>query len=166
MVCDSHCTSVPTFQKAALFRESGSNGWQSTFTSLLRPPGVKKNGYTDSLYGTVLQEKVIISQLVKQLPTVKAPGIPLPCSHEPATCPYLSHINSNFQPRVHFPLLKSFQRIPPSPRFCRTFCNLLVYYCEKFYPSLNPQARLPPLDSCPELLIKYIHSFSAYLEVG
>lgn len=122
LVCHSHCTSAPTFEKSALFRELGSSGWQSTFTSVLRPPCVKKNGHTGSLYGTVLQEKVIIPQLMKELPSVKEPRIPLPCSHEPTTCPYLSHINSNFQTSCPFSVTEV---VPKNPSQSKSLWNIL-----------------------------------------
>jgi len=161
-VCDCHCTSAPTFKKAALFRESGGTGRQSTFTSVFLPSGVKENGHIDSLYETVLQEEVIISQLVKELPTVKEPGIPLPCSHEPATCPYLSHINSNFQTSCPFSVTEVF---PKNPSQSKALWNILWLASLLQWETVTPRST-PKLDYHHlSAVLNYLLNIF-YLEVG
>ena len=67
------------------------------------------------------------------------------------------------KPHVRFPLLRSFQRIRPSPRPCVTICNLLVFYREKlFAPRSTPKLECHHLSAVLNCLLNI---FTACLHV-
>jgi len=79
------------------------------------------------------------------------------------TCPIGTPNIPCSKSHIHFPLLRSFQRIHPIPRCCGTFHNKLFLW-QVVSPLPNPQAGGSPHVSCPQLLLQYICSYPPYPE--
>jgi hypothetical protein len=69
--------------------------------------GIVSQIYELTVWSRLLLEKLILPQLVRQLPTFYGPESPLPFSHEPTTCPYSEPDKYGSTP-------------PPIPVFCRS----------------------------------------------
>jgi hypothetical protein len=117
----------------------------------------------------VLVQKLTVTQLVKKFPafygtwrfiTVFTGPYSEPDAY-PTGAPNIPRSKSH----TNFLLPMPFQRIRPFPRPCVTFRNKLLLLLWDVSSSPNPHAGGPPLVCCPRLLIRYIHSYSPYLQV-
>jgi hypothetical protein len=60
-----------------------------------------------------------------------------------------------------------FQVVPRNPSNSKALCNISQYASftyREITSTPNPQATIPSLASCPQLLMQHIHSYPPYLE--
>jgi len=75
------------------------------------------------------------------LPLYVSYTLPIPLIVFTENLPYRDSEHSAFQTHIHFPSLKSFQRICPSLRPCVAFCNKLVFMVSSYSLAQSPNWR-------------------------